>query len=97
MISPDEVKHIAKLSALKLSDKEVKKYSEQLSSVLEYVAKLAKIKTKNIEPLFQVTDLKNVTRKDLARPSLVDKEKFLNAAGNRRGDFILAEKIFERE
>jgi len=97
MLTKDEVKHIAKLSALNLKAKEEEKFSDQLSEILNYVEKLDKINTQKIEPLFQVTDLKNVSRDDSVVPSEVTKEEILEAASARRGDFIGAEKIFDRE
>ena len=94
-ISKQDVEHIAKLSALELTSEEVDKYSEQLSHVLEYVGELNKVDTKNIKPLFQVTDLKNVKRSDIVKPSEAKKEEFLNLAENKDGDYYKTEKLFE--
>ncbi|MDP2664107.1 MAG: Asp-tRNA(Asn)/Glu-tRNA(Gln) amidotransferase subunit GatC, partial [bacterium] len=43
MISKEEVKHIAKLARLGLSDKEIGKFQKDLSSILDYVEKLKKV------------------------------------------------------
>jgi aspartyl-tRNA(Asn)/glutamyl-tRNA(Gln) amidotransferase subunit C len=94
-ISKKDVEHIAKLSALELTAEEIDKYSEQLSQVLEYVGELNQVDTKNIKPLFQVTDLKNVTRDDKVEPSEVTKEEFLNLAKNKDNDYYKTEKLFE--
>jgi len=59
-----DVKNIAKLSRLELSPAEEKKFSKELSSILDYVEQLKEIKTDNIEPTAQVTGLTNVTRED---------------------------------
>ena len=64
MISEDQVKHIAKLARLKLSDKEIKKFSGQLSDILKYVEILNKVDTEKVEETSQVTGLTNVSEKD---------------------------------
>ncbi len=68
MLSLDQVKHIAKLARIGISDPEAEKFSRQLSSILEYVELLNEVKTEGIEPTSQVTGLTNVTRTDAAKP-----------------------------
>ena len=63
-LSNDEVKHIAKLARLGLSDEEVEKFSRQLSDILTYSKMLDQVDTKNVEPIAQITGLKNVSFKD---------------------------------
>jgi aspartyl-tRNA(Asn)/glutamyl-tRNA(Gln) amidotransferase subunit C len=63
-ISAADVKKLAKLSRLKLTDKEVAKYQDELSAILSYVEKLQKVDTMGLEPTSQVTGLKNVVRPD---------------------------------
>lgn len=67
MLSEDQVKHIARLGRLGLSDAEIKKFSTQLTDILRYVEILNEVDTKNIEPTSQVTGLQNVMREDEAR------------------------------
>lgn len=66
-LSPAQVRHIARLARLTLSDKEVEKFSRELTQILDYVAKLAEVKTKNVEPLTQVTGLTDIVRGDAIR------------------------------
>lgn len=63
-ISIKEVEHIAKLARLGLSEPEKKKYSKELSEILDYMGKLNEADTKNIEPTSQATGLRNILRKD---------------------------------
>ena len=58
------VKHVAKLADLTLSDKELPKFEKQLSEVLDHVEKLQGIKTDKVPETSQVTGLENVTRDD---------------------------------
>lgn len=66
-LSKDEVKHIAKLARLKLSDEEISQYAAQLSGVLEYVEILNELDVSGVEPTYQVTGLANVMREDEVR------------------------------
>lgn len=59
-----EVQKIARLARLKLTDEEVEKFSGQLSDILSYVNQLQEVDTKNIEPIAQITSLKNITSLD---------------------------------
>lgn len=64
MITKDEVKHIAKLAKLKISEAELEKYTGQLSPILDFFGQLQEIDTENVEETSQVTGLKNIYRKD---------------------------------
>lgn len=64
-LTKQEVKHIAKLAKLDISDKEVGMFKEQLSGVIEYVSELNKVDTKNTEPTSQTTGLLDVKREDI--------------------------------
>lgn len=63
-ISDDEIRKLARLSRLKLTDKEVAKYQTELSAILSYVEILQKVDTTDLEPTSQVTGLTNVVRPD---------------------------------
>jgi aspartyl-tRNA(Asn)/glutamyl-tRNA(Gln) amidotransferase subunit C len=63
-LTPQDVLHVAKLAKIDLSQEEIKKYSEQLSSVVDYFSELSAVDTKNIEPTSQTTGLENVYRED---------------------------------
>jgi len=79
-LSHDDVRHIAKLARLNLSDEEVKKYSKELSSILEYVDALQKVETKGVEPTAQVTGLTNAFREDVVRESDATAEDLLGCS-----------------
>ncbi len=63
-ITPNDIKHIAELSRLELSEEEVKKFGGQLDSILQYIEQLNEVDTKNIEPTAQVSGLSNIWRAD---------------------------------
>jgi len=64
MITADEVRHIAKLAKIQLTDKEVEKFTAQLSDILDFVAQLSEVETKNVPETSQVTGLENISRAD---------------------------------
>ncbi|MCS7163775.1 MAG: Asp-tRNA(Asn)/Glu-tRNA(Gln) amidotransferase subunit GatC [Thermodesulfovibrio sp.] len=78
-ISKEQVRHIAMLSRLELSEKEIELYQEQLSRILDYVEKLNEIDTTSVEPTSHVIELKNVFREDEVKPSLSRDEALRNA------------------
>ncbi len=84
-LTKEEVKHIAKLSRIELSDEELEKYSEQLSSILGYIDKLNEVDTTGVEVTAQVTGLRNVLRKDEVRKSLTQEEAISTAKKTERG------------
>ncbi len=63
-LSSDDVRHIAKLCRLNLSDEELEKFSKDLSSILNFIEKLQEINTTTVKPTPQVTGLTNVFRED---------------------------------
>ena len=64
MLSKKEIKHIAKLARLDLTDKELKLYGGQLSDILGYIDMLKEVDTTGVEPTAQVTGLVNALRED---------------------------------
>ena len=63
-ISKEDVKHIAELARLELSEEDLEKFQGELSSILEYIEQLKKVKTEEVPPTYQTTDLVNVFRSD---------------------------------
>jgi len=78
-VTVKDVEHIAKLARLEFSDEEKKKFTHQLNQILEYVEKLNKLDTANVEPLSQVIDLSNRFREDSVKPGLTAEEALKNA------------------
>jgi len=94
-LSKKEIEHIAKLARLGLSEAEKKKYSKDLSGILDYFKKLNEIDTKNVEPTSQVTGLAGVFRKD-ENSHPIDPEKIkkmIGQAPEREGNFVKTKPI----
>lgn len=76
-ISRDDVRHLAQLSSLQLSDDEVDGLQTDISSILKYVEQLDELNTEGVEPTYQVTDLENVWRDDVVNQEGVAREQLL--------------------
>ncbi|MDP3954887.1 MAG: Asp-tRNA(Asn)/Glu-tRNA(Gln) amidotransferase subunit GatC [bacterium] len=86
-LTQEEVKHVAKLAKLTLTDEEVGKFQQQLSNVLEYVEVLGKVNTDEVEPTSQVTGIQNAVREDKSAPSLTQGEALSGAKNKEKGMF----------
>ncbi len=82
-----DVKHIAKLANLPLSEEEEKKFEKQLEETLEYIDSLNEVDTSKTSPADNVTSLQNVTREDEVRPSLSQEDALKNAKSTYKGFF----------
>jgi len=83
----EEVEHIAALARLRLTDAEKERYRQQLSAVLDYMAKLKQVDTAHIEPTATVLPLRTVLRPDEVTPSLTNEELLANAPATEAGLF----------
>ena len=93
-ISRAQVRNVAKLSRLELTESEVKEFSGQLSAILGYMEKMNKLDTDNVEPLAHCLPISNCFREDAIRESL-GTEKTLANAPQRDGDFFKVPKIID--
>ncbi len=59
-----EVKRLSELARLELSDEEIKKYGEQISSILDYVKQLDEIDTTRVKIQNHLKEINNVFRAD---------------------------------
>jgi aspartyl-tRNA(Asn)/glutamyl-tRNA(Gln) amidotransferase subunit C len=88
-LSVEEVKHVAKLAKLTLTDPEVKKFQGQLTEILNYFDVLEKMETKNIEPTSQITGLEDIFREDEIGSSLSANEVLANTKEKHGGLFVI--------
>ncbi|OHB48403.1 MAG: asparaginyl/glutamyl-tRNA amidotransferase subunit C [Planctomycetes bacterium GWF2_41_51] len=95
-IDVGQVRQVAKLSRLDLSEAEIAEFTVQLEAILEYVAKLNQLDTSNVEPLAHCLPISNCLRGDEIRPSL-GTEKTLSNAPDKDEQFFIVPKILEGE
>jgi len=78
-ITSDEVRHIAMLARLALTDDEIDAFAGQLTAVLEHANDVAALDTSGVPATAHPLPLVNVLRDDVARPCL-DRDEVLAAA-----------------
>jgi len=95
-LSLDDVKKVAKLARLELSDADLATMAGQLNSILGYVDQLASVNTDGVEPLAHPLPLSNVFREDVPVPSLPVNASLQNAP-NRLADFFGVPAVFDTD
>jgi aspartyl-tRNA(Asn)/glutamyl-tRNA(Gln) amidotransferase subunit C len=83
----EEVRHIAELAKLELTEEEQVRFLEQLSAVLDYAAQLRAVDTSAIPPTATVLPLRTVLRDDVVKPSLTREDLLANAPEQEAGCF----------
>lgn len=86
-LSLAEVEHIATLARLKLTEEELEQYRQQLSAILEHVARLQELDTTGIPPTSSVLPDRSVLREDQPREGLTLDEALLNAPVKMKDQF----------
>lgn len=78
-LTDDQVRHVAKLSRLRLGEDEVSQMASRLSAVLDYVSKLNELNVDGVEPMAHAMELNNVLREDEPRAGLPNDAVLANA------------------
>ncbi len=89
-LTEKDVRYVAELAHLELSDEEVRKFLPQLDSILGYVEKLNSLDTTRVEPMAQVTypGAENPsTRPDQAVPTFSQEQALSNSPEQGAGCF----------
>ncbi len=94
-LSQDDVKKVAKLANLPITEEEEVLYADQLSKILEYVELLNSVDTQDIKPTFNITGQFNVMREDSAGESLTQDQALQNAKS--KNGFFVTKGVFEEE
>lgn len=73
-LTPEDVRKIAHLARLNLSDSDITFYTPQLSSILQFIEQLNQADTSTVEPLAHPLDISQRLRPDVVtEPNLRDK------------------------
>ena len=91
-----EIRKVASLARLSLTNDEVEAYGRQLTRVLEYVDKLNAVDVDGVEPMPHAVDGRNVFRPDDRAVSL-EYERALQNAPRTDGQFFLVPRILEKK
>ena len=89
-----DVKYVAELARLELTEEEQAVFQPQLENIVKYVEKISSVDVEGVEPMMHGRTLVNAFREDVVRPSL-ETEAALANAPKRVGDEFLLPKIVE--
>ena len=89
-----DVKYVANLARIRLSEDEQQKFGAQLNHILGYIEKLRELDVTNVEPTAHAFPLVNVTRPDQVQPSMPHEDAMRNAPSKANGLFLVP-KIVE--
>ena len=92
-LSADEVRKVADLARLELSDAELDTMARQLSAIVDYINQLQQVNTDGVEPLAHALDVHDVFRADELSASLSEDEALANAPA-RRDNFYRVPAVF---
>lgn len=86
-VTLDEVRNIAELAKLELTEAEVETYAKQLSAILDYFHHLASVDTTGVDAIASVLPLSSVLRPDVAKPPLAPEDAVSNAPESQDNQF----------
>lgn len=95
-ISKEEVRHVAQLAKLTLTENELDTYTKQLGEILSYMDILNSVNTDGVESTYQVIDgLENVLREDEVKNYFTQKEALAQSVKTYKGYFV-ADHVFSQ-
>ncbi len=92
-VNTDQVRHIARLARIKMSDEEIEALAPELNNILGWIEQLAEVNTDGIEPLTAVIDNKLRLRDDVVTDGNCRDAVLANAPGAEHGFFAVPKVI----
>jgi aspartyl-tRNA(Asn)/glutamyl-tRNA(Gln) amidotransferase subunit C len=92
-ITRDDVKYVAALAKIAITDEEAARFTKELDAILGYVRQLDAVDTTGLEPTYQVTGLKNITRPDEFIDYGASREDLLANAPRQHDGYIEVPKV----
>ena len=92
-VSTEQVRHIAKLARIAMSDEEIKRLEPELNNILGWVEQLGEVNTDGIDPLTAVIDQKLRLRDDVVTEGDIRDEVLANAPEAQHGFFAVPKVI----
>ena len=92
-VSPEQVRHIAKLARIGMTDAEIEALVPELNNILGWVEQLGEVDTDGVEPLATVIDLKLRLRDDAVTDGNIRDAVLANAPEAQHGFFAVPKVI----
>lgn len=93
-LTHEQVKHIATLARVGLSEDDIERFSHQLSEILDYFERLRQVDTEGVPPTAHTLSLHNVMRDDIPAPAFGADEILANAP-LREGEFFRVRAVLD--
>ena len=88
------IKHISKLSRISVDEKRAEKLADDLNSIFDFIEKLNKLKTDNVEPLTSVAETTLKLRPDEVKSKNIREQIIKNSPQNNE-DYFVVPKVIE--
>jgi aspartyl-tRNA(Asn)/glutamyl-tRNA(Gln) amidotransferase subunit C len=92
-VSTQQVRHIAKLARIAMSDDEIERLAPELNNILGWIEQLSEVNTDGVEPLTAVIDQKLRLRDDVVNDGNIRDEVLANAPDAQHGFFAVPKVI----
>jgi aspartyl-tRNA(Asn)/glutamyl-tRNA(Gln) amidotransferase subunit C len=92
-VSPEQVRHIAKLARIAMSDEEIERLVPELNAIIGWVEQLGEVNTDGVEPLTAVIEQKLRLRDDKVTDGDCRDEILANAPDAEHGFFAVPKVI----
>ncbi len=92
-ISASDIRHLAVLSGLALSQEEERSLGGDLEKIINYINQLSELDVSGVEPTYQVTDLSNVFRNDEIEVGCVNRDQLLELSKEVEDSQIKVPKV----
>lgn len=84
-----DIKNLASLSRIHVSDEDAAKYAEEFTAILSYVSEIQSV---DVPEVHDISNVSNVFREDVAQDTSFT-EKFLREVPNKEGDYVKVKQI----
>jgi aspartyl-tRNA(Asn)/glutamyl-tRNA(Gln) amidotransferase subunit C len=92
-VTNEQMRHIAKLARIAMSDAEIERLAPELNNILGWVEQLGEVNTDGVEPLTAVIDLKLRLREDVVDDGNIREAVLANAPEAQHGFFAVPKVI----
>ena len=92
-INGETIRHLAGLSAIEVSEKEVDRLTKDLKGIIGYISQLDELDTSGLEPTYQVFEMENVWRDDEIVPQDANREQLLALTKEAKDNQIKVPKV----
>lgn len=93
-ITEKDVRHVAKLARIAMTDEEVAKYQGQLEKILGHISELREKNTDNVQPTAHPFEKGSAMREDVAKP-FADRDRLFKNAPEMEETFYRVKKVIE--